>query len=143
MLVAEGKRRVCNVIEQAVANVMPVVCVHDATAARDKAAEHFRIAMIDIDLPGGGLTLVDELNSISPDTHILLYGENPSAEALEKAINSHVAGFIRLPFETDHLREKLVSLLQVPPPVVSCAPGRAAGTRATGRASRHGNRLAR
>lgn len=117
LLVAESEREVCKVVEQAAAGLLPVECVHDAEAACKRAAANPQpqIALIDIRFRGGGMILANELFVLSPDTHILLYGDNPSVEELEQAVNSHVAGFMRMPFGQESVRARISHLLQSPP----------------------------
>lgn len=117
LLVAESEREVCNVVEQAAAGLLPVECVHDAEAACNKAAAHPHpeIALIDLRFRGGGLTLANEIFVLSPDTHILLFGANPTVEELEEAVNSHVAGFMRMPFGPESVRARISHLLHSPP----------------------------
>jgi putative two-component system response regulator len=117
LLVAETEREVCKVIRQAAAGLLPVLCVHDAEAACERAfaTPKLQIALIDMRFRGGGLMLANEISLLSPDTHILLFDENPTVEELEEAVNSHVAGFMRLPLDPDSVRSRISHLLQAPP----------------------------
>ncbi|MBZ0137318.1 MAG: HD domain-containing protein [Planctomycetes bacterium] len=115
MLVAEGTPGFCADVAKAMGDELTIVCARTPEAALARAREDFAVAMVDLRFPGGGLRLVEDLTALSPDTHILLYGHDPTADELEHAINYHVAGFIRLPFNPDLLRERVSHLLQAPP----------------------------
>jgi putative two-component system response regulator len=71
--------------------------------------------MLDADLASTSTDLLDHLAGISPDTHLLQFGANPTAQQLEQALNRNLAGFVRVPIVAEKLRETVARLLQAPP----------------------------
>lgn len=110
MLVAQGSVEVSGLFSQA-ADGLDVVCAgtHQEAFARMKKGIH--VALVDLRIPGGGLSLAGALAANQPRVPVLLFGSDPTVEELEEALNLGLAGFLRLPLDIEKFRTRLTRIL--------------------------------
>lgn len=78
------------------------------TARRDRPD----VLLIDIDLPGGGIRLVEEVAMATPGVLIVVVGDSPTDDELFDALYAGASGFVPRTLSPDRWRACLESLLR-------------------------------
>lgn len=110
MLVAQGSIDVSGLFSQA-ADGLDLVYAGTHQEAFARVREGFHVALVDLRIPGGGLSLAGALATGQPRMPVLLYGSDPTSEELEEALNLGLAGFLRLPMDVKKVRDSLTRIL--------------------------------
>ena len=79
--------------------------VEDVVPAMVAAAPH--TAVIDLDLPGGGLAVAATLAEKAPGCGVLVLSAHPNPGQVRRALAAHVLGFMSLDVAPEHLADGL------------------------------------
>ena len=91
-----------------------IVCGEEATA-RDAVAAAVReppdICLLDVDMPGGGITAAEEIHAQLPQTEVVMIGEREKGEDLFAALEVGASGYLLKDMSPDRLGPALRDVL--------------------------------